>query len=197
MGYAFLKNETSFYVAADDQDLLHKVSSLMRRQGLVGVVDTAGRVHYLVDGKKGAPYAFRRIIEKSGQIVIDNTEKIQSLQSRLPMAVNLVLTKYKIKPELKGYRYLRFLLLAAGLDESKLRPISKTLYPETAEHYRVKVSQVERDIRYSLGKTTLKQNGYTTTASICKLYDEAVQTAAQMVEETKPLAVAETARGSL
>lgn len=197
LDYTSHKQATSFYVAADDQDLLRQVNSIMLRHGLVGVFDTAGRVHYLIDGSRGAPYASRKIMEKTGQIVITNNEKVQKLIKCLPPAVNEVLVRYRIKPELKGFRYLRFLILAAGLDEGNLRPISKTLYPLTAEHFRVKVSQVERDIRYALGKTRLKQEGYTATASICRLYDETIQTAVKMAEKEKPLAVAETTRGSL
>lgn len=48
-------SKLSFYIAASDQDLLTQVSRMMDRQGLVGLMDTAGRVHYVVDGRKGSP----------------------------------------------------------------------------------------------------------------------------------------------
>lgn len=183
--YLYSKDKLSFYIAANDQDILSQVSRLMGQKGLVGVMDTAGRVHYVIDGRKGSPYASRRIMETSQQIAADETRPHRDLHEKLPDAVAAVLLRHRIRRELKGYRYLRFALLAAGLDEAKLRPISKTLYPLTAEHYRVKVSQVERDIRYALQKTPLKEEGLTTTAAICRLYDEMIQEARQGLSQKK------------
>lgn len=46
-------DQTGFFIAASDFDLLDHVSRMIKRQGMVGMMDTAGRMQYLVDGAKG------------------------------------------------------------------------------------------------------------------------------------------------
>jgi hypothetical protein len=72
---------------------------------------------------------------------------------------------------------MRYLLLAVGLDETQLHPISKTLYPTVASHYQVNIAQIERDIRYSLHDTDLHRQGLTTTAAISRMYHELIHLA--------------------
>ncbi len=180
------KRKLGFYIAATDQDLLTQVSRLMDRQGVVGLMDTAGRVHYVVDGRRGSPFACRRIMDTAALLLRDEGSARDQLASSLLVVIRFLLERYHISPELKGYRYLRYLLQLAGQDESLLRPISKTLYPAIAAQYRVRISQVERDIRYALQKTDLRQRGLTTTAAICALYDEMMVEVSKLALDTKP-----------
>ncbi|MDD2578745.1 MAG: hypothetical protein EOM13_00620 [Clostridia bacterium] len=189
-------SKLSFYIAASDQDLLTQVSRMMDRQGLVGLMDTAGRVHYVVDGRKGSPFACRRIMDTAALFVQDEGSVRDQLISALLPVIRAMLGRYRISPELKGYRYLRHLLLLAGQDESLLRPISKTLYPLISGKYNVSISQVERDIRYALQKTELRRRGLTTTAAICTLYDEMMADASHLSLKAKPPAAVSGNRGS-
>jgi hypothetical protein len=68
----------------------------------------------------------------------------------LPGIVEQVLEQNGIRSELKGRAFLNQMLQVAALDERQLSPISKTLYPEAASHFRVRISQIERDVRYAL-----------------------------------------------
>lgn len=49
------KDEFGFYLVASNRELLNHVEKLMNRQGLFGVMDSSGRVHYLIDARKGSP----------------------------------------------------------------------------------------------------------------------------------------------
>ena len=49
------QEKLAFYVAANDRDMLGKINQLLARNGCVGFTDTAGRVHYLIDGRRGVP----------------------------------------------------------------------------------------------------------------------------------------------
>lgn len=175
--YRYTPEKLSFYITAGDQDMLGQINRIMSRSGYVGVMDTAGRLHYLIDGRRGSPFASRRILEATGRIMRDQLEAGDPLRNNLVRFVDPVLVRHKLRPELKGYQYVRYLLLAVGLDESLLRPISKTLYPTVASHYQVNISQIERDIRYSLLETDLHQHGLTTTAAISRLYHELIRLA--------------------
>ena len=164
--------EISFYIAASDQEIMQQIKRLMKQNGYIGVTDTAGRMHYVVDGQRGTPYASRRILEAAGQILLDRQQSEYSVQALIHKSVDLILLKHQIRPELNGYRFLRFMLLYIGLDHTKIKPITKRLYPLVAERFQVRVSQVERDIRYALEKTDLKKRGLTASASLCCLQQE-------------------------
>jgi hypothetical protein len=175
-----------FYIASGDQDILSQVNRLMQRSGYIGVMDTAGRMQYIVDGRKGGPYAARRILEMTGQILRERDEADLLLRQYLGQAADQVLAQHAIRKELKGCRFLRCLLLEAGLDESRLHPISKTLYPIIARHFRVSASQIERDIRYALIQTDFHEQGLTNTAAISRLYDEMVRCAEDLQRKEMP-----------
>lgn len=169
-----------FYIASGDQDILGQVSKLMNRSGYVGVMDTAGRIQYIIDGRRGSPYAARRIIETAGRILHDRQDGSQNLRPFFGPAADLVLAGHAIRQALKGYHFLRYLLADAGLDETRLRPISKTLYPAVAKRFRVSTSQVERDIRYCLLCSDFRGQKLTTIAIISRLYDELIRQAAEI-----------------
>jgi hypothetical protein len=188
--YRYGSDKLGFYIAASDQDLLGQVNRLMSRSGYVGVMDTAGRLQYLVDGRRGSPHAARRIVETTGRILRDQADLVNPLLLQIAPATDRVLATHAIRPELKGYRYLRYMLLQVGLDETSLRPVSKTLYPAAASHFRTSISQIERDIRYAMQKTDLRQQGLTCAAAICRLYDEVMRLAESMQKNETPPAIA-------
>ena len=173
------QEKLAFYVAANDRDMLGKINQLLARNGCVGFTDTAGRVHYLIDGRRGVPYASRRILETTGQILRDRQQQDSETWKYFYQVVDRTLATHGIRSKLNGYHYLRCILLAAGLGETQIRPVSKTVYPLVAEQYKVRVSQIERDIRYALKGSDLYRQGLTPTASICRLHLEAVRAVEQ------------------
>ncbi len=164
-----------FFVAANDYDLLGQVNKLLARQGYVGVMDTAGRMHYLVDGRRGTPFASRRILEATSRAFLDKYGEGETIQKLVVHFVDQVLQDNGVRPELKGYRFLRAILIYIGLDDTKIKPISKNLYPVIANHFKASTSQVERDIRYALKETDLHRKGLTAATAICRLHQELVR----------------------
>lgn len=170
------EGKVSFFIAAYDQDYLRRIKSLMGNKGYVGVTDSAGRIHYIIDGRRGAGYAADMIERKTGLMMQALDMSKQNLMAQLPDVVNQCLANHQIRTDLKGYRYLRYLLLVSEADEKKLKPISKTLYPVVATHFQVSIVNVERDIRYLLSKSAFKASGTKPSAAICMLFDEVTQT---------------------
>ncbi len=193
--HRYASDRLGFYIASSDQDILSQVGKLMSRNGYVGVMDTAGRLQYLVDGRRGSPYAARRIVEAASRVVRDRQEQAEPLVLQMGPAVDQVLATHAVRPELKGYRYLRYMLLQVGLDEAQLRPISKTLYPAAAGHFRVSTAQVERDIRYALQDTDFHRAGLTSAAAICRMYDEMMRLAEKMKEKQTSFVAPENNEG--
>jgi hypothetical protein len=169
-----------FYIAAGDQDILGQVNKMMNRSGYIGVMDTAGRIQYIIDGRRGGAHAVRRIIETTGRILQDRQAEDQTLHQYLGQAADQVLAAHAIRQSLKGHRFLRYLLREAGLDETRLRPISKTLYPVVARHFKVSISQVERDIRYMLLQSDFQGQKITSIAIISRLHDEMIRKASEL-----------------
>ncbi len=167
--------ELGFFIAANDHDLLGQVNKLLARHGYVGVMDTAGRLHYLIDGRLGTPLASRRILEATGRVLLDKYGEGENLQKLVNGFVDQVLLDNGVRPELKGYRYLRATLIYIGLDDTRIKPISKRIYPVIASHFKVSPSQIERDIRYAIKGTVLERKGLTAATAICRLHQELVQ----------------------
>lgn len=193
--YRIASDKLGFYIAANDHEILAQVNRLMTRSGYVGMMDTAGRLQYLVDGRRGSPHAARRIVETAGRILRDREESANPLLLYLAPAADEVLAAYGILQNLKGYRYLRYLLLLAGLDDGRLRPVSKTLYPAAASHFRVTVAQIERDIRYACRRSSLHELGLTNTSAICRLYDEMIRRAEARRNKEMPSGTVKDAEG--
>lgn len=145
-------SELGFYLTSSDRDLLNKVDEIMGKQGVVGLRDALGRIHYVVDGRKGSPYAARRINEAAVSIAKEQKNEGLELAKRHTAAIDHVLLGYRFLRTLRGYRFLRHMLQLSLADPSLLHPISKRLFPETGRYYRVSPSQVERNVRYLMDR---------------------------------------------
>lgn len=143
-------DSTGFYIAASDRDLLAKVTDLLKRKGgMVGVVDTAGRVHFLVDGRSNLYRATENIMSVADQIESFDARRPEHTPEQIDRAVNAVLQAFGIPESLKGCLYLRYILTRLAKQPELVTPVSKTLYPDVARLYAVKVHQIDRVIRYA------------------------------------------------
>ncbi|MDD2457921.1 MAG: sporulation initiation factor Spo0A C-terminal domain-containing protein [Eubacteriales bacterium] len=188
--------QTGFFIAASDFDLLDHVSRMIKRQGMVGMMDTAGRMQYLVDGRKGTPLAARRILDTTQKLVRDMMLDPDELKPLRVLAVDEVLRRWQLMPRLKGYRYLRYILIVAAGNDRLLRPVGKMLYPLVSEAFKVPVSQIERDIRYCLRSKGRPGPMASNTAAISIMGDEVTDLVIQWTRQIKPPMVAETTMGS-
>jgi hypothetical protein len=139
-----------FYVAASDRDILSQVSDLLRRRGCIGFADTAGRMHYLVDGRGGSDFAARSILDTAGFTIRLDGEKRRLMSPVLERAIGRALSEAEVPVHLKGCRYLRMMIgmsIREGVDPW---PVSKTLYPAAASYYHTTPKRIERDLRYCI-----------------------------------------------
>ncbi|MGI6298876.1 MAG: sporulation initiation factor Spo0A C-terminal domain-containing protein [Saccharofermentanales bacterium] len=74
---------------------------------------------------------------------------MHQIESQLPEAIDRVLDGKRYPPRAERPGYCNIFFIRAALDERKLKPLSKTLYPEVAKHFKARTSQIERDIRYA------------------------------------------------
>ncbi len=144
------RQELGFYIICNDKQILDNINTLMRRRGLVGVSDTAGRLHYLVDARQNIQAAAYQITKQATGH--KNAEKNYS-SFQILEAVEAVLSHWKIDRNLSGGRLLRFALLRSIGEPNLLSPVSKGIYPLAAKEFSLTTSQVERNIRYTLSRS--------------------------------------------
>ena len=141
-----------FYVAGSNTELLNRINQLMGDKGHLGVCDPQGHYHYVIDGRKGAPYAARRIEGVAQKFMRDSDRSRSEEKINAEFYVDAVLSCYAFDDSLKGFHFLRYILVQLILDPGLSTSLSKMLYPMTARHFQVATSQVERNLRYCLGK---------------------------------------------
>lgn len=140
----------AFHVSGSNKELLEDIQGLMQEKGLVGIMDAAGRFHYIVDGRKGAPYATKRIEDLARILLRDSSEEDESIEKEAVIYVDAVIGCYAFDRTLRGYHLLRQLLIAALVDPSLKESLTKKLYPRAGEAFGLTGTQVERNIRYLL-----------------------------------------------
>ncbi|NLA82102.1 MAG: hypothetical protein GX849_04645 [Clostridiaceae bacterium] len=144
------QEEIGFYLVASKRELLNHVEGLMNQMGVFGVLDQSGRVHYLLDGRKGSPFAIRKMMATTGRMIEDKQQYVQREKRMVRLAVDRVLDRYAWNRHLRGYRILVEMLRMSVTDISLISPISKRLYPELAKLYELTADQIERNVRYLL-----------------------------------------------
>ena len=142
--------ELGFYLVASNRELLNHMEGFINRCGIFGVMDSNGRVHYLVDARKGTPLAARNIMATAHNVMSRNLDGARTTKTQVRIAVTRVLSRYEWNVQLRGYRLLGEILRMTAVDVSLLNPISKRLYPEIASRQKLKPHQIERNIRYLL-----------------------------------------------
>lgn len=63
------------------------------------------------------------------------------------MDAEQLLRRLCLSGRLKGFGYAAYMIERAAEDPSAVQLITKSLYPETARHFQVSASAVERDLR--------------------------------------------------
>jgi len=167
--YPDMDKEIGFYVVCSDRMILDNINSIMKHKGYVGIADTAGRFHYMVDSRFGVHSAVRHITSE-----IAKRMDVTSLSNTsLLDAVKTVTEKYDLDCGLLGTRMIRFILLNSLRDPSLMTTVSKRIYPQTGQEYGVSGAQVERNIRYALRDTILFAQGHRNVYILQKFHEEA------------------------
>lgn len=146
-----------FYIASNNEEILRRVNEMISKKGLMGLTDMQGKTHYMVDGRRGAPYAANRIEDLARVLLKERGSRYQQEHEDVALYVDSVLRCYRFQRHLLGYLYLRHILIMLCLDPSLLSPMSKTLYPATATSFRVSAAKVERNLRYTFEKLKMSE----------------------------------------
>ena len=169
-GYSpMMEGETGIYVICNDKGILDNVNSFMRDKGIVGIMDTAGRLHYMVDARRSANYAAEKVTQIAQERVVNKaslneTESFNELvlQTMRENGFDMTLVGSFIICEM-----VQSIKLVSTTNLSM-----KILYSRVASHLKMTYSQMERDVRYSIRKSKLGESKMRTISLILMLYQE-------------------------
>ncbi len=153
MGFGYsssIGEETGIYIVCNDKNIMENINSMMHRNGMIKISDTAGRTHYMIDARK-MPTA---VVDKINEIMLDSD--INSLGSNTKgfnYAIKRILEEYRFDFNLIGTDILRFLIRKYSLRVSDSQITMKHLYLLASEEFRMTCDQIERDVRYSIRKS--------------------------------------------
>ncbi len=181
----YAAQDIGFYFASSDRELIEKVSAIMKRNGHMSFSDSMGREHYLLDGRSGVPILTRNIDSVTKRIISKNKDEYEAMRPFFPAAIDSMLEASGLPSQLKGYRYVKFILYRLIEDDSLVSPISKTIYPSLCELYHCTPFQIERDIRYAIQKSSVSKKKQSPKAFICNLLESANKLACEM--KNKPV----------
>jgi len=168
-GYSlYPEKEIGFYVVCNDRMILDNINSLMKNKGLIGISDTAGRMHYMIDARAGAYSAVHNITKQAFR-KLDHTTVSNSC---ILETVEAVMTKHNMDRGLLGTRIIRYILVQSLRDPSLMTTVSKRLYPIAGKEFGISGSQVERNLRYTLSRISLYQQGFRNVHILQHLHDE-------------------------
>ena len=145
------ESELAFYVVCSDQMILDNINTLLKGRGLLGISDTAGRMHYMVDARRSVRAAAQRIAGET-----DRRLEVSSLSHAAVLdIVDRVIREHHLGEDLLGTRLLRYMLVQSITEPALLTAITKRLYPLAAKEFGLSVSKIERNLRYAIGKSDL------------------------------------------
>ena len=176
-GYSLSPDEeVGFYVVCSDRMILDNINSLMKNRGYIGISDTAGRLHYMVDARSGVRAAVNHITSEANRKL-----EYSSLSNACVLeTVEEILKRYELDRGLLGTRIVRYILIQSLRDPTLMTVVSKRLYPLAGKEFGISPSQVERNLRYAFGRITLYQEGLRNVHILQHLHDEV---ASRLVEK--------------
>ncbi len=164
--------ETGIFIACNDRALLDTINSMMGRRGVVGIADAEGKFHYIVDGRKNTKAAISKIsdiVSGSAKIIEDEVPDVL-----VTSVLKTVLVFYDFDLTLIGtsaiFEIVRRMVIYRDFYFSAVRE----LYAVVGDILGLSYDQIERDIRYSIKKSSFDQTGIRTTMILRLLSDEVI-----------------------
>lgn len=151
--------EYGFYIACDDRSILNCVNAMLLSSGVVGLSDTEGRMHYLIDGRRGRNYAVQKVNENVLLLKERFREEDKMEDILISSAIDRVLSRNGFRSNLIGTQLIHFCLMCLYRDPELIKSVSKKLYPMIETPYKMSSQQIERNIRYSITKSDFHLGG--------------------------------------
>jgi len=160
---------TGVYIVGTDEALLSRINRMMKRKGIIGVTDTVGNVHYIVDARTGSKVNSPDM----EQIVIPNGFNYASSFDEI---INDVMKTHGFDVSLIGSAILIYLIRNQLNNEDIVQTGLKYAIVDAADVFGMSVNTVMRDIRYAVNKSYYADSGRRTSWIIHMMAEEVKET---------------------
>ena len=149
---AIRRGKVEMSVVCSDLSLLENINSLLNDNGFISVEDEQGIIHYIVDGRRNRKEAAGKVTSLS-----PNRKTSQGKEEAyIDMCVKSVLREYGFDMSLIGTVLMYRVLFDSYIKGIPLPTTMKSIYCDTGREYGLSIEQCERDVRYSISKSALK-----------------------------------------
>lgn len=141
-----------FTICSSNKELFTKFENAFSKQGLIGIPDLQGKLHYLVDGRKGFPTAYKKVHSTTLKLMEEQVEEQTDKVNKCKEIAKFLINKYEFDKSLIGTKFIRYMIIYCLLDKSLLLSFSKSLYPAIADIFDSTTDKICYSTRYSLRK---------------------------------------------
>ena len=150
----YKKGSVEMSVVCSDLSLLDNINTLLKQNGIIAFEDDYGVLHYIVDGRDNRKEAAGKVTSISSNEK-KKTEKGQE-EAFLDVCVRTVMREYGFDPALIGSTLIYNAICNSLRKGTPLPPTMKCLYLEMGESLGLSYLQAERDVRYAIIRSSLK-----------------------------------------
>ena len=149
---AIRRGKVEMSVVCSDSSLLENINSLLKDNGFISVEDEQGIMHYIVDGRRNRKEAAGKVTSLG-----PNKKTTQGKEEAyIDMCVKSVLREYGFDMSLIGTVLMYRVLFDSYIKGIPLPTTMKSIYCDMGKEYGLSIEQCERDVRYSISKSALK-----------------------------------------
>ncbi|NLJ94997.1 MAG: hypothetical protein GX326_05855 [Clostridiaceae bacterium] len=146
------KPDFHFSICSNNKELFSKFEEALRKNGMVGLPDLQGNLHYIVDGRKGFPTAFKTMKTATMQLMESHFNNQNQIIESYQRIADQLITKYDFDQALIGTKFIYQIIIYCLLDKSLLISFSKNLYPTIGKIFQSSPEKVSYSVRYAFKK---------------------------------------------
>lgn len=142
-------------VVCSDLSLLENINSLLRQNGVISVEDEYGVLHYIVDGRENRKEVAGKVTSLSCPSKTERLDRARD-DAFLELCIKSVLREYGFDMALIGTNILYDSIFNTLKEGSFLPSTMKGLYTDSGMVHGLSYQQSERDVRYAIVRSSLK-----------------------------------------
>lgn len=146
-------SEVEMNVVCSDFSLLENINGMLSHNGVIGVRDGKGKIHYIIDGRRdrlGATHTVTTLIQSP-----DGSQR----EEYYDVCAKSVFLQYGMNFAHTGTIILYDSIKKTIYQEKEIPINMKTVYMEASTRMLLTFEQIERDVRYAIKSSSLAELG--------------------------------------
>ncbi|NLM19736.1 MAG: hypothetical protein GX217_06910 [Clostridiaceae bacterium] len=144
-----------FSICSSNKELFLKFEQFLKKDGMIGIPDLQGNLHYIVDARKGFYTAYSKVKQTTLELMEQKLEQNENRIIVYEKIADTLVKKYEFDRSLIGTKFISYMIVHCLLDKSLMVSLSKKLYPVIAKIFSSTVNKVCYSTRYTLRKVEI------------------------------------------